>query len=81
LIGRSCIPALLSAKRLKSDALEARDLGFEEAEVQKTGTLEVFPRDVVDARGVDAEERHRPAVDVPDHDLMQLAAAHEAESP
>jgi hypothetical protein len=78
---RRSIPALLSSKRLESDALEARDLGLEEAEVHQTWTVEVLPFDIVDTGGLDAKERHRPAVDVPDHDLMQLAAAHEAEGP
>jgi hypothetical protein len=80
LVIRRNIPALLSAKRLPSDALEARDLGLEEAEVHQTRTVEVLPLDVVDAGRLDAEERHRPAVDVPDEDLVQLTAAHKAES-
>jgi hypothetical protein len=40
----------------------------------------VLPLDVVDAGSLDVEERHRPAMDVPDQDLTQTAAAHEAES-
>jgi hypothetical protein len=75
----SSIAALLSSKRLEGDALEARDLGLEEAEVHQTGTVEVLALDVLDAGSIDLEKRDRPSVDEPDHDLAQLAATHEAE--
>jgi hypothetical protein len=73
------IPTLLSSKRLEGDALEARDLRLEEAEVHQTRAVEVLPLDVVDAGSLDLEERHRPAADAADHDLAQLTATHEAE--
>jgi hypothetical protein len=79
LIRRSCITALLSSKRLEGDALEARDLGLEEAEVHQTRTLEVLTLGVVDAGAVDPEESHRTTVDQPDDDVAQLTAAHEPE--
>jgi hypothetical protein len=73
--------ALLSSKRLESDALEARDLGLEEAEVHQTWTVEVLAFGIVDAVAVDPEEGHGTAVDQPDNDVAQLATTHEPEGP
>jgi hypothetical protein len=69
--------ALLSSKRLEGDALEARYLGLEEAEVHQTRTLEVLTLDVVDAGAFDPKKGDWPAVDQPDDDVAQLAASHE----
>ena len=71
--------ALLSSNGLKADALEALDFGFEEAEVHQTRTLEILTFGVVDAGAVDPKERHRAAVDEPDHDVAQFAATNEPE--
>jgi hypothetical protein len=79
LIRTSCIPALLSSKRLESDALETRDLGLEEAKVHERRTTEVLALDVPYAGTVNREDRHSLAVRAPDQDLTKLAASQKAE--
>jgi hypothetical protein len=68
-----CIPTLLSSKRLKGDALEARHLGLEEAKVHERRAA-VLPLDVLDARTVDQEDRDTAAIHASDQDLPKLTA-------
>jgi hypothetical protein len=79
LIPCSSIPTLLSSERLESDALEARDLGLEEAKVYERRAAVILSLGVVDA--VDLEDRDTAAVGASDHDLAQLAATQKPKGP
>jgi hypothetical protein len=70
----SCIPALLFSERLESDALEARDLGFEEAKIHERLSPVVLTFDVFDVGTVDQEDRDAAAVRASDQDVAQLTA-------
>jgi hypothetical protein len=79
LIRNTCIPALLSPQRLESDALEARDLGLEEAQVHQARAVEVLPLHVLDPIAFDCEDGDALAVGPVDLDIADLAATQQPE--
>jgi len=75
----TCISALLPAERLECEVLQARDFGLQETQVHDRGATAILPLDVLHAGTFDVEDRHPPAVDAPDLDVAQLAAADESQ--
>jgi hypothetical protein len=71
--------ALLLPEFLKRQVLETRDLGLQKPQVHDGSAPVVVALDLVHRGAFDVEDGHASAVDAPDLDLDEIAAADEPE--